>query len=223
MSQPILIVEDEDGIAEALAFALEREGYETCRARLVLEAQAMLADRAPALVILDVGLPDRSGFDLLRELRSRSMLPVLVLTARTEEVDRIIGFELGADDYVGKPFSPREVVARVRAILRRGRENREGASVFVVDSNRHRISYFDSALSLSRYEYLILKLLLDRPGWVFSREKIMDLVWDEPQETFDRSVDTHIKTLRAKLKSVREDIDPITTHRGLGYSIKENL
>ena len=223
MTQPILIVEDEDGIAETLEFALRREGYETCRARMVLEAQALIADRSPALLILDVGLPDRSGLDLLRDLRSRSRIPVLVLTARSEEVDRIVGFELGADDYVSKPFSPREVVARVKAILRRGEGARDGASVFVLDSNRHSISYFNTQLPLSRYEYLLLKMLLERPGWVFSRDKIMDLVWDQPEESFDRTVDTHIKTLRAKLKAVRNDLDPIVTHRGLGYSIKENL
>lgn len=223
MSPSILIVEDEDSIAETLQFSLERDGFETCRARLVRDAWALIADRSPALVILDVGLPDKSGFDLLRELRTRSRIPVLLLTARTEEVDRIVGFELGADDYVPKPFSPREVVARVKAILRRGRSGDAPDSVFAVDANRQRISYFGSPLALSRYEYRLLRLLLERPGWVYSREKIMDLVWEEPEESFDRTVDTHIKTLRGKLKAVRADIDPIVTHRGAGYSLKEGL
>lgn len=223
MSEAVLIIEDETSIAETLQFALEREGFTCHHAPLARDAQAILADREIGMMVLDVGLPDRSGFDLLKDLRTRSRLPVLVLTARGEEVDRIVGFELGADDYVVKPFSPREVVARVKAILRRGREVKDEGAVFLIDSERMRITYFGEALPLSRYEFRILRMMVERPGWVFSRDKIMDLVWDVPGESFDRTVDTHIKTLRAKLKAVRADIDPIVTHRGMGYSLKEHL
>jgi two-component system catabolic regulation response regulator CreB len=223
MTQPtsILIVEDETPIAEVLAYALKSEGYATCRCTLGSEGLEQLRRGAHSLAIMDVGLPDMSGFEVCREARKHTDIPILFLTARSEEVDRIVGLEIGADDYVTKPFSPREVVARVRVILRRSQANGQGANTawFEVDANSARIRFCGTLLDLTRYEYLLLKMLLDHAGHIYSREVLMDAIWRDALDTSDRTVDTHIKTLRAKLKAVREDIDPIVTHRGMGYSV----
>jgi len=184
-------------------------------------ALALAAGGDYALVILDVGLPDLSGFDVCRTLRRHSDVPVVFLTARSDEVDRIVGLELGADDYVAKPFSPREVVSRVRAILRRVQAAPPAppAGAFAVDGDGQRIAYHGVWLNLTRYETLLLALLLERPGRILSRNQIMERVWQDSGESLERTVDTHIKTLRGKLRAVRADADPIVTHRGLGYSI----
>ena len=223
----ILIVDDEPAIADTLAYALRADGFAADCCTLGGEALAILDARAHDLVVLDVGLPDMSGFEVCRSLRRFSEVPVLFLTARADEVDRIVGLELGADDYVTTPFSPREVVSRVRAILRRLRPERQaaqpsstaGPAQFKVDAEGLRIAYHGTWLPLTRYEYLLLALLLERPGRVLSRAQIMEAVWQDGGESLERTVDTHIKTLRAKLKAVRADEDPIATHRGLGYSI----
>ncbi len=220
----ILIIEDEPGIADTLEYVLKTEGFGVLWGRTGAEGLALIADRCPALVVLDIGLPDMNGFEVLKKIRSTSRVPVLCLTARSEEIDRILGLELGADDYVSKPFSPREVSARVKAVLRRsGDSGSSDESPFQIDSNKRQITYFGQKLQLARYEYDILSLLVSRPGWIFNRQKIMDLVWAEPDESFDRTVDAHIKMLRAKLKAVRPQIDPIVTHRGIGYSLREGL
>jgi two-component system catabolic regulation response regulator CreB len=175
-----------------------------------------------------------NGFDLFRQIRARGALPVIFVTARAEEVDRIVGLELGADDYVAKPFSPRELVARVRTVLRRADPSRtaggatasaaaSAAGVFRVDEERHRISFCGQVLDLTRYEYGVLKTLVARPGRVFSRDELLDRVWGGATESIDRTVDAHIKTLRAKLKAVAPDLDPIRTHRGSGYSLADDL
>jgi two-component system catabolic regulation response regulator CreB len=172
-----------------------------------------------------VGLADGNGFDFCRDLRSSSRVPVIFLTARTAEIDRVVGLEIGADDYVVKPFSPRELCARVRAVLRRS--NGTGATparspAFAIDSERMRITYHGSLLDLSRYENRLLKVLVSRPGRVFTRDQLMDQAWEEPEASLDRTVDTHIKTLRAKLRKITHDHDPIKTHRGIGYSLRED-
>jgi two-component system catabolic regulation response regulator CreB len=148
------------------------------------------------------------------------------LTARAEEVDRVVGLEIGADDYVVKPFSPRELSARVKAVLRRVSSFRAAAPfprAFQIDESRRRISYFEKPLELSRYEFEILKTFIKRPGQVYSRDQLMDIVWDEPEASMDRTVDAHIKNIRAKLKTINPEIDPIITHRGMGYSLREGL
>ncbi len=177
-----------------------------------------------ALVVLDVGLPDMSGFDVCRELRKQHAVPVIFLTARSSEVDKIVGLELGADDYLAKPFSPRELTARIRAVLRRS----NGTSVtgtaptgWTHDAAKCRISFQGKTLDLTRNEYRLLAALLAAPGRVFSRDQLMTAAWDDPGASFDRTVDAHIKTLRAKLRTVAPDADPIVTHRGLGYSLRE--
>lgn len=225
MPTHILIVDDEPAIADTLAYALRTEGFESRCLGLGRDALNALRDGDFSLVILDVGLPDINGFDVCRELRRTSDVPVIFLTARSDEVDRIVGLELGADDYVPKPFSPREVVSRVRAILRRSRPAVNSASaarpMFSVDKEGARIAYFGVWLPLTRYEFGMLAILLDKPGRVFSRARLMEIVWNDAVETLDRTVDAHVKTLRAKLRAVRPDIDPIETHRGLGYSIRD--
>lgn len=222
----ILIVDDEPAISETLAYALRSDGFTTESCTLGAEALALLGHGGHDLVVLDVGLPDISGFDVCRSLRRQSDIPVLFLTARSDEVDRIVGLELGGDDYVAKPFSPREVVSRIRAILRRLRpEPRLAAPApapagrFAVDADGQRIAYHGHWLGLTRYEYLLLALLLDRPGRILSRTQIMENVWQDGGESLERTVDTHIKTLRGKLRALHPDEDVILTHRGLGYSV----
>lgn len=221
----ILLIEDEGAIADTVVFALESEGFRAEWVRLGADGLARLQRPGVDLTILDVGLPDCNGFDLCKAIRRFSDLPVIFLTARGDEVDRIVGLEIGADDYVSKPFSPRELAARVKAILKRTRAPAPGtakasiADGFVVDEPRALIHYRGQALDLTRTEYLILLTLLGQPGRVFSRAQIMDRVWQEPNRSLERAVDTHIKTLRAKLREVRPETDPVSTHRGLGYSI----
>jgi two-component system catabolic regulation response regulator CreB len=222
----ILIVEDEPGIADTLQYALSTEGFEPrwCAGG---EAALTQADDA-ALVILDVGLPDLSGFEVFKRLRAREpTLPILFLTARADEIDRVVGLELGADDYVTKPFSPRELVARVRTVLRRSAlpsaASAPSATPFACDDGKRLIHYYGHPLDLSRYEYGLLKTLIGRPGFVFTRERLLSLVWDDDTDSLDRTVDAHVKTLRAKLKAVAPALEPIRTHRGVGYALTEDL
>lgn len=229
----ILLVEDEPGIADTLQYALRTEGFEP-RWCATAEAGLQEARRCdPALVILDVGLPDMNGFELYKRLRASSDVPVMFLTARGQEIDRVVGLELGADDYVTKPFSPREMVARVRSVLRRATRApaapspteapRSARTPFVVDEGRRTIRYYGQLLDLSRYEYGLLKTLAARPGIVYTRDQLLDLVWDDATESLDRTVDAHVKTLRAKLRAVAPTLDAIRTHRGTGYALAEDL
>jgi two-component system, OmpR family, catabolic regulation response regulator CreB len=224
----ILVVEDEPGIADTLQYALRTEGFEP---RWCASAEAALAQAdGAALVILDVGLPDLSGFEVFKRLRARDpALPILFLTARADEIDRVVGLELGADDYVTKPFSPRELVARVRTVLRRSASSPVAASsantaaAFRLDDAKRTIHYYGQALDLSRYEYGLLKTLIARPGIVFTRERLLQQVWDDDTDSLDRTVDAHVKTLRAKLKEIAPALEPIRTHRGVGYALAEDL
>lgn len=222
----VLFVEDETAIADAVAYALRAEGHEVLHAATGQQARDLVAAHTPDLALLDVGLPDISGFALCAELRHLRPMPVIFLTAHAEEAERVLGFELGADDYIAKPFSPRELVARVRVALRRG-VNPSAAtpagtpppSPFDHDPAGLRIRYQGRLLDLTRYEYGVLAALLQRPGAVLSRAQLMDRVWRDALDTGDRTVDTHVKTLRAKLRAVDPSSDPIRTHRGLGYSL----
>ena len=219
----ILLVEDEAAIADAIVYALQTEAFEVTRVGLGREALTLLQTENFDVLILDVGLPDQTGFDVCRELRKFSQIPLIFLTARGSEIDRVLGLEMGADDYMVKPFSPRELVARVRVCLRRNSATEKQpqpsqSSKFRHDREGQRIEYAGQALSLTRYEYLLLATLLSRPGAVFSRAKLMQDIWADALETADRTVDTHIKTLRAKLRAV-DPADVLQTHRGMGYSI----
>ncbi|MEZ4358910.1 MAG: two-component system response regulator CreB [Kofleriaceae bacterium] len=219
----VLLAEDEIAIADATAYALRGEGLATERCALAGEVVPRVRRGGVDLVILDVGLPDGSGFDVCRELRTFTEVPVLFLTARSEVVDRVLGLELGADDYLCKPFSPRELVARVRA--RRPAADAPSAGwitrgEFALDPEGHRIRYRDQVLELTRYEHAVLTALLRRPGAILSRAQLMERAWDADADSADRTVDTHIKTLRAKLRAAGATTDPIRTHRGLGYALE---
>ncbi len=228
----ILVVEDEPGIADTIRYALATDGFDPHVCALGGDAMRALDGGEFALAILDVSLPDTNGFDLFRQIRACSELPVIFVTARAEEVDRVVGLELGADDYVAKPFSPRELVARVRTVLRRMAPQSavHGASTaavpagaFKVDEERRRISFCGHPLELTRYEYELLRTLVARPGRVFSRDELLARVWGDSTESIDRTVDAHIKTLRAKLRAAAPGLDPILTHRGSGYALAEDL
>jgi two-component system catabolic regulation response regulator CreB len=226
MKPRILIVEDEPSIVDNIQYALDTDGFETICFSEGIRALEYLEAEGVDLIVLDVGLPDINGFELCKDIRKRTNTPIIFLTARTEEVDRIVGLEIGADDYITKPFIPRELAARIKAVLRRmGRVNEQPSecSAFIVDESRRRITYLGKTLDLSRYEFNILKTFINRPGHVFSRDKLMDMAWEEPEASLDRTVDAHIKNIRAKLRSIEPDSDPIITHRGIGYSLREDL
>ncbi|MBH1430510.1 two-component system response regulator CreB [Stenotrophomonas maltophilia] len=229
----VLVVEDEAAIAETVLYALRSEGYAASHCLLGGEALQRLQAGDIDVVVLDVGLPDLGGFEVCRRLRAQpgpvAQLPVIFLTARNDEVDRVLGLELGADDYMTKPFSPRELVARVRARLRRAAAVVAGPGAdagwqehgaFAIDREGRRIRFRGQALDLTRYEYALLEALLQRPGAILSRAQLMDRGWDSSADSADRTVDTHVKTLRAKLRAAGASADPIRTHRGLGYALE---
>lgn len=242
MSKSILLVEDEPAIAEALGYALKREGWQVLWHTTATEALATLAQQAFDFIILDVGLPDIDGFELCRKIRERWQTPLLFLTARNDEVERIIGLEIGADDYCAKPFSNREIISRIKMIWRRmeqavqqhishqqAPESQTAATVasraiawgdWRFDAQRMQAYYYDQVLQLTRYELGLLTFLLKHPEQVFNRTQLMQQVWEYPDHSLERTVDSHIKTLRQKLKLVQPEQDPIITHRGLGYSLK---
>lgn len=225
----ILLIEDEPSIADNIVYALKTEGFAPLWCQTGGDALARFERETFALVILDIGLPDANGFDLCKRIRATSTIPIIFVTARKDEIDRVVGLEIGADDYVVKPFSPRELTARVKAILRRSDAPVDvpsagsastSSTVFEIDGERCEIRYCGTALALSRYEFRLLKVLVEKPGRVFSRDQLMELAWEEPDTALDRTVDSHIKTLRAKLRTIRDGDDPIRTHRGFGYSLK---
>jgi two-component system, OmpR family, catabolic regulation response regulator CreB len=223
MMRQVLIVEDEVAIADTLLFALSSEGFAVQRAALAGKALELLRGGGFDLVILDVGLPDMTGFEACKQLRRFSTVPVMFLTARGEEIDRVVGLEIGADDYVVKPFSPREVVARVRAILKRStgagaQPNGNGPDEFVVDAARLSIRYRGQQLKLTALEFRLLQRLVTQPLQVHSREQLLIGLGIAHDAGYERNIDTHIKALRAKLREIAPDREPIQTHRGFGYS-----
>ena len=232
----VLLIEDEPAIAETVVYALESAGFDAIHAGTGREGLDLFRSRAPGFVILDVGLPDLTGFEVCREMRRDSEVPVLFLTARDGEIDRVVGLELGADDYVVKPFSPRELTARIGAILRRSRRTESsltgnspesekvvtrGRLELLPERYQARIDGID--LGLSRYKFGMLKVFMNHPGRVYTRDQLMDQVWDEPEAALDRTVDAHIKTLRKKMHAVDSAFDPVKTHRGIGYSFDPEL
>ena len=229
----ILVVEDEPGIAETITYALETEGMTHHWVNTGQDAVRAYHDQAFHLVLLDIGIPDMSGFDVCRTFREDSRIPIVFLTAREGEIDRVAGLEMGADDYIVKPFSPRELTARIRAILRRTQteptnsgssssSETYSAASLLVDELKKTIHFHDQPLELSRYEFRLLAVLVQSPGRVFSRDQLLERAWEEPEASMDRTVDAHVKKLRAKLKQIRPDHDPIITHRGMGYSLEDS-
>ncbi|MDE2420089.1 MAG: two-component system response regulator CreB [Gammaproteobacteria bacterium] len=239
----ILLVEDDPAIAEPLIYALEREGWAVHWVTLAAQALERLTAAPHDFIILDVGLPDMDGFDLCRAIRKQWTTPLLFLTARSEEIERIIGLEIGADDYCAKPFSPREIISRIKVIWRRMNapdvqqhsvKNRLETPETIEKSNEtehviawgewelnlltFHVTYHGVALNLTRYELRLLEVLLKQPERVWSRGQLMQAAWEHPDHSLERTIDSHIKTLRQKLRMVHP-IDPIQTHRGLGYSL----
>jgi DNA-binding response OmpR family regulator len=226
----ILIVDDEPAVADVLSFALRKGGFSVRVAGTLAEARRELQQWPPALLVLDLGLPDGDGLELCRELRARSgTLPVLVLTCRDEEIDRVMGLEQGADDYVVKPFSPREVVARVRTILRRAaaggaapaaNELRHGP--VVLHRQEHRVTVHGRAVELTPREFDLLHALLAAPRRVFSRQALVEQAYRDEVVVSDRTVDSHVKGIRRKFAEAGEHgFDPIETVYGVGYRARQ--
>jgi two-component system response regulator RegX3 len=217
----ILLVEDEESISEPLAEHLERDGFEPEVAATVAEARAALEREMPDLILLDVMLPDGDGRDLAREVRRTSDVPIIMLTARGEEIDRVLGLELGADDYVVKPFSARELSARIRAILRRGREDRRPGPIeigdLVLDPAARTLTKGGEPVELTAREFDLLHLLMANAGQVVRREQIMDEVWDPHWFGPTKTLDVHISWLRKKLGDDAQDPRYIATVRGVGF------
>jgi two-component system, OmpR family, response regulator RegX3 len=220
----ILLVEDEESITTPLVEALRREGFDTALSGTAGESLALAERVKPDLVLLDVMLPDGSGFEVCRELRARSRVPIIMLTARGEEADRVAGLELGADDYVVKPFSARELVARVRAVLRRAAEAAErrveGATeigAVRIDPGRRSVSFHGEQLELSRKEFDLLRLLMENAGSVVTRERLIDEVWDTNWFGSTKTLDVHVSGLRKKLRDDSADPRYIHTVRGVGF------
>ena len=228
----VLLVEDEASIADNINYALNAASFEVLWARSGMEALDLFKQQAIDLVILDIGLPDIDGFEVCRQIRETSQVPLLFLTARSDEIDRVVGLEMGADDYICKPFSPRELVARVKTNLRRYQLSPSSVVVpssattpsqnenLVLNEEYRSVHFFGKLLDVTRYEFGILQVMHKHPKRVYSREELLEKVWHEPDNSMDRVVDTHIKTLRAKLKEIDGQKEVIKTHRGIGYSLE---
>jgi two-component system, OmpR family, response regulator RegX3 len=224
MAERILIVEDEASVADGVAYTLEQEGFETAIAADGKTALDQFDAWEPDLVVLDLMLPEISGWDLFAAFRRRREVPVIMLTARVEELDRVAGLEMGADDYVTKPFSMRELVARVRAVLRRSAASQAEATQGTIagagvrlDTNSHEVMVGDKALELSPKEFDLLAYLMRNAGRVRARQDILAAVWGENEYVDERTVDVHVRWLRKKIESEPGDPQRIVTVRGAGY------
>ncbi len=232
MSVKVLLVEDEVEIAKTLELPFANAGFSLIHCLTLAQARAALAEKEFDAILLDLNLPDGNGIDLCREIRRKSTVPLLILTARRDEVDRIVGLEMGADDYIVKPFSPREIVARVSAVIRRqGWSRGDGAGSIdattaiayggiEVDENRRQVTVDGTIVSLTRTEYRLLLTLLRRPGQVYTRDQIIDMVWDGAY-IVDRVVDSVVSRLRRKLGTLPDGRDRIRTVHSVGYSMNE--
>lgn len=219
----ILIADDDPHIRDVIAFAVEGAGFTYRTAQNGSEALTVFAERAADLVILDIGMPEKDGLEVCRTLRQTSQVPILFLTARSDEIDRVLGLELGGDDYVTKPFSPREVVARIKAILKRGKGvemtpevMRHGA--LEVDPERHLCRFGDRDIHLTASEFLVLKTLIGRPDMVTTRAQLLDQVYGNNIHVSDRTLDSHIRNVRSKLKDAG-CADAINTVHGVGLRL----
>ncbi|MFC5049031.1 two-component system response regulator CreB [Rubritalea spongiae] len=218
----ILIVEDEHSIAENLIYALETENFTTTHLATGSEVAPLMKQQEFDFLVLDIGLPDILGFDVCKEVRQFSNIPILFLTARSSEIDHVLGLELGADDYVTKPFSPRELAARIRAILRRSQsptpQSPADTALIHHDPSAMRITCAGSELDLTAHEYKLLSTFMSQPGRTFTRDQLLEHAWEDPGSAMDRTIDAHIKSLRAKLRDASElCCELIQTRRGLGY------
>ncbi len=227
MAHNILVVDDDPHIREVICFTLTKAGMETSVARDGAEALEQFQRHAPALIVLDVGMPEMDGLEVCRQIRKTSNVPILFLSARDEEIDRVLGLEIGGDDYVTKPFSPRELVARVNVILRRvtGRnepEQEDNQKLVVgaleINGERHQVLFNNTEIILTAIEFAIIRSFARRPGMVFTREQVMRAAYDNNIHVSDRTIDSHIRNLRAKFSAVG-CIDAIETVHGVGFRL----
>ncbi|MDQ3573299.1 MAG: response regulator transcription factor [Actinomycetota bacterium] len=231
MTRKILIADDEPSVREAVGYALGQEGFEVTLAEDGDDADAKLQGEIEFdLLILDIMMPGRSGLDVCREVRSRSPVPIILLTAKDEEVDKVVGLEVGADDYVTKPFSVRELIGRVRALLRRrelDRSSADGSGQKIdagdvrIDLSRHQVLIRGKPVKLTRSEFQVLRLLAEHPGQVFSRLEIMEELWQSEFSGDVRACDVHISNLRQKVEVDPQDPELVVTVRGVGYRLAE--
>jgi two-component system alkaline phosphatase synthesis response regulator PhoP len=222
----ILVVDDEPRIAEICRDYLERAGFKVTVAGNGADAMTLARTRQPDLVVLDLGLPKMDGLDVTRALRKRSNVPIIMLTARVEESDKLIGLELGADDYLTKPFSPKELVARVRAVFRRtdigpGQSDVVRAGDVTVDVRRMHAKVGNRSIELTSTEFELLAMMMRQPGRVFTRGQLLDAVRGEELESLDRVIDAHIKNLRRKLEPDPRNPRYVLTVYGVGYKFAE--
>lgn len=217
----VLIVEDELKIAEILQDYLKQAGFKVSHNATGSGVVEAVRSAPPDLILLDIMLPGKDGLEICREIRRFSALPIIMVSARVEELDRLLGLELGADDYICKPFSPREVVARVKVVYRRLRPNNEPGEtqdkLFNVDDEQGRITVKGSLLDLTRTEFRLLKLLVSRPGRIYTRDQLLDYCAQPDQPATDRVIDSHIKNIRKKISRVLPDMEVIHAVYGVGY------
>ncbi len=228
MASTVLIVEDDPHTVEVVRLYLRRDGHTVLTASNGKDGLRMAQESAPDLVVLDLMLPEMDGLEVCRELRKESDVPIVMLTARAEEEDRVAGFELGADDYVTKPFSPRELAARIRAVLRRTAQDREEDSPagltyqeITLDTQRRVASVWQTSLNLTPTEYRLLAMFLREPGRTFTRDEIINRVFGYDFDGFDRTVDSHVSGLRRKLDAAAKDRRYIQTVYGVGYRLND--
>jgi two-component system, OmpR family, response regulator RegX3 len=223
-SSRILVVDDESSVRESVGYALEQEGFEVTLAADGEDAEGKLSDGNFELLIIDIMMPGKSGLDICREVRSRSPVPIILLTAKDAEVDKVVGLEVGADDYVTKPFSVRELLGRVRAQLRRRELDRSGADGAAIESGpvsidlaRHLVTVRGEPVNLTRSEFQVLRLLAENPGQVFSRREIMEELWQTEFRGDVRACDVHISNLRQKVERDPQNPELVLTVRRVGY------
>ncbi len=224
MSERILIVEDEPKLAALLSDYLIASGFESIILNNGNDVVPWARDHKPDLVLLDVMLPGRDGMAICRELRTFSLVPIIMVTAKVEEIDRLLGLEFGADDYICKPFSPREVVARVKAVLRRTRDGQTvQAKGLVLDEERYRAALHGRDLELTAVEFKLLRLLTEHPGRIYGRQQIMEKIYPDDRFVNDRTIDSHIKKLRRKIETVDSRAALIQSVYGVGYKFEPEL
>ncbi|KIC41892.1 transcriptional regulator [Ruegeria sp. ANG-R] len=219
----IVIVEDETALAGILRKYLENAGFEVTHISEGTDAVKHIARIDPSLVVLDLMLPGKDGVSICRELRSTSDVPIIMETAKTEEIDRLLGLEIGADDYLCKPFSPREMVARVKAVLRRSRARTRNLTQerVRVDPDRRVVSLDGRDLHLTRREFQLFQVLHRHPGRIYSRGQLLDMAYSDDVEVFDRTIDSHVQNIRMKARALQQDWEPIRSSYGVGYSYDE--
>jgi len=220
MNGAILIVEDEPKLAELLGDYLHQAGFETHRLENGLEVVPRVRESVPDLILLDLMLPGRDGMEICKEVRSFSTVPIIMITARIEEIDRLLGLELGADDYICKPFSPREVVARVKAVLRRSGGTTLHAQGLELDEAAYRAVLDGCPLDLTAVEFKLLHLLASRPGRIFGRTQLMDGIYPDRRIVSDRTIDSHINKLRRKIHQAAPGRELIHSVYGVGYKFE---